>query len=191
MGRWVFPVTAPIASCCLELKLLDADTVTADDLVYAPKVLNLDHMLMLAFNEWLEGKEPLGVNSEIVVFDARPKRAANSVASGFFCCSRRQKSKLDKQKPPKPASLFVDVQILPKDVADRAPVTCGQISEPKGRVEWKTAAADPFKFAKIMLGPRNTRALTTCGVCSGFVIVCIFLLLLAYLFINTFIVPFN
>jgi len=183
--RWVFPVSAPTNFCALELSLEDKDLLSEHDLIYEKKTLPLDHMLMLALDNYQDGR-PLGINSEKVVFDAWPKRDIPPATSSRRCCLRRRAP-----TKPKPATLKVDIQILPKQDADLAPVSEGQISEPSGRLTWNTAVADPVRAFRQMVGPTNWRTGSIC--CCGTVTALIALVLFAilYLIVNTFVKPFQ
>eukprot|EP00929_Paragymnodinium_shiwhaense_P065053 TRINITY_DN32651_c0_g1_i3.p1 TRINITY_DN32651_c0_g1~~TRINITY_DN32651_c0_g1_i3.p1 ORF type:complete len:2361 (+),score=547.08 TRINITY_DN32651_c0_g1_i3:59-7141(+) len=194
--RWVFDAAAPTQSCAVELSLLDADSLVTDDLVYAPKMLCLDHMLRLAFRDWREGKGPLGAVTEQVVFDARApqslkklQKEAEQKRRRCCCCMRKRPPKINSQVPP--ATLLVDVEILPKDVAEKCSVLEGQVTAPRARMSWGMLLTDPCKFLHVILGPRKTRLLTIFSICVGVVLLLILLLLLVDLLMNTVLHPFT
>jgi hypothetical protein len=185
--RWKFPVEAPTQSCTLELSLVDKDVLSANDLIYAKKILPLDHMLMLALDHHANGKPALGVNSEKVIFDAWPKRDVPVEPPSTWWCSWRRRT----PEKPAPATLRVDVQILPKEDADLDHVDEGQISEPHGRLSWNTGLAAPLRVAQTLVGPTHWRNGGRWCCCLGITSLVLLIFVLAFLFINTFVKPFS
>jgi hypothetical protein len=178
--RWIFKVQAPCSVCSLAFSLMDSDSMSDDDPIYDTKEYPLDHMVMLALTSRRDGLPPLGTLKEKVVFDSwteQPRKAEG--ACKRCCCKCCGKKYLHHTK--RYASLFVDITVIPQDDADSNPVEEGQISEPKGRMTWKTAISQPVKFMRVMLGPTMLSRVKCCSI-AFCILACIIILLMALFF---------
>jgi hypothetical protein len=212
--RMVYRVKAPAFYCAIEFGMMDNDKISDPDPIYASKTLNLDHQLMLAFTNALDGREPLGIDSTQIVFDAwptsknkkekdeeeddeppKPKGCCRRCCGWYCyilcccCCCPRRPVPI---KAPKPATMFVDVQVLPQTDADLNPVEQGRIGTelPKGRLTWQIIVQDPVRFVKIVMGPKMYNFMIKTCIISLIVSLVLVFLVLSYLIMNTYLLPF-
>lgn len=168
-----FNCRAPSTECSVEMTLMDADKFGDNDLIYYPKYYSLDHHLWLAYKEHREGRKPLNLLTDTIVFDRWPK-----VEEPMPTCScawwRRLKRKLKADKKMF-ATMKIGISIVPKCEADKEPFEDGQFSMPRDRFSYVTAMENPNATAKMLLGPTRWLKLR---IFVGFWIVVIGLLIL-------------
>lgn len=175
--RWVLDIRMPVTAAVLKFRLCDSDSLTGDDPLYDPKLMPLDHMLMLAYRLEVTGKPPLGTATRRVIFDTW---GAEKKSSKVGCCGR-----LLGNQEPTPAIMTLDIQVLPKSVASSSPVGEGRegphpLPPPGERMEWATAVTEPVRFAKVMLGPVNWSRCS--ALCCCLVVVILLMTALALMF---------
>eukprot|EP00929_Paragymnodinium_shiwhaense_P066234 TRINITY_DN33197_c0_g1_i1.p1 TRINITY_DN33197_c0_g1~~TRINITY_DN33197_c0_g1_i1.p1 ORF type:complete len:2741 (-),score=745.43 TRINITY_DN33197_c0_g1_i1:71-8293(-) len=188
-----FVVKCPTIMADIEFSMFDADRISDADPIYDSEVMAMDQYLTTAYFRQMDGEPTLPTDlSKRIVFASWPskqkhKRLEPMDGNGDkkekakrWCCSRKPKP----MKPPKPAKMTIDVTVLPKEEADKIPFKVGRIGEqdPPGRMNWTTAAANPGKFIKILLGPNNVIIIVKMLVTLIFFIVAITILYVLYLY---------
>merc|ERR1740121_956743 len=186
---WIFNVTAPAMLVSLTLSLMDGDTFTSDDYIYNPVQYPLDHLLMLVYKNFKDGREPITHPArEKVVFDQWPKRHEEDDDSSdeddhprrrscfrrccyyvccCVCCRRARPT------PCKPATLTMDVFALPAAEAKQLPTKEeGCLSPPKGRLTYREGLSNPWSFAVTVVGKKNCKTIAKISCC----LVCIIIL---------------
>lgn len=185
--RFIFPLTGPCTSAQLEFTLFDFDRITSADMVYFPQVYSLDHLALLAYRNWQEGREPMSQLQDEVTFDSWPHKNILGTQGAGRCCSccrrNRTTSKLSSVvKKAFYAKLHISVEIVPKDWAASMPVESGQFAPPKDRLSVQMLATNPMKTLKVMLGPRLFGLFrTTVAVTVLLLAMCLILTVLYYL----------
>eukprot|EP00928_Gymnodinium_smaydae_P062958 TRINITY_DN4667_c0_g2_i1.p1 TRINITY_DN4667_c0_g2~~TRINITY_DN4667_c0_g2_i1.p1 ORF type:complete len:2436 (-),score=509.81 TRINITY_DN4667_c0_g2_i1:272-7579(-) len=204
--NWTFKVTAPTLFCSLELCLYDADTISENDPIYEGKTLNLDHYVMLAFQNLMEGKPALGTDTQYMVYDSWPteKSAEKSIVDQAKETAMNVESELHRRRwwrrccgrsrylpKPKPAVMKIDVQILHIPEADRATWTAKSqcIAEPKGRVNMALIMGSPMRFAEIFFGPRNLSRVKKLVILLIVTFSLLIFLLITYYLMHTYLLP--
>jgi len=188
---WIFNVTAPVMLVSLTLSLMDEDTFTSDDYIYNPVQYPLDHLLMLVYKNFKDGRESITHPArEKVVFDQWPKRHKEDDDSSdedhqpqrrsclrrccyyvccCVCCRRRPWL-----TPCRPATLTMDVFALPAAEAQQLPAKEeGCLSPPKDRLTYMSGVSNPWKFAVTLVGRKNCKTLAKISCC----LVCIITIL--------------
>jgi len=191
----VYEIQAPAQYCTIDFGMFDEDKMSENDPIYEPKELPLDHMLMLAFNNAIEGREPLGIDQTKIVFDSWPKKkkkeshdankkggkpgCCRRVLRCICCCCRGSAT----AKPPKPATMNISVQVIPMEEALLNKVQSGRLGteDPKGRMNWKTAITEPGRFLKAALGPKCVKCIIWVVILLLVFLVCLVILYVSYL----------
>jgi len=149
--RWVFKTPAPVQDATLELIMMDEDRLSAHDQIYHPVVYPLDHLLSVAYENHHEGRRPLGVLHETVVFDSWDDETAVETLFSQYCRCCWRRSGLARRKF---AHMHMDVQLLPMQEAQSDPVEAGNVAAPKNRLSLGSALAEPVRTVKILVGAR-------------------------------------
>jgi hypothetical protein len=184
----VFPVKCPVRSCQITFSLMDRDRVTANDEIYEPKVFSLDHMLMLAYRNFRDGKDTLGTLKQEIMFDRwkgmhdRPRLWKRCLG---HCGLMQKPRKIDEMF----ANLSIEVQILPKEEADIEPQESGVYAEPQGRVTPMYMATNPGIAARVVLGPTCFRRCGCIAIILGILITVFVILILFYYLTQTGFMP--
>ncbi|CAK9066164.1 unnamed protein product [Durusdinium trenchii] len=148
--RFLFNVMAPTVKCGLEFSLMDFDRgVSSADLVYFPQTFSLDHLVDMAYDDWSNNREPVGLVGGNVVFDSWP--STNMVFEGW---QRRCRCIRRAQQKGSAAKMNLTVEILPSELAEAAPVTSGVFAPPKDRLSIQMLATNPLKSIRVVLGPK-------------------------------------
>jgi len=183
--RKSFKVKAPVMSCTMSLMLFDDDIISQDDLIYDSKVVSLDHMLMLAFTHAKEGKDPIGVNKDSIMFDSWPKNKEDmhlrTQLGQAGLSSARIKSK---EKGPDPATMRYDVQVLPELEFNAMGLQDGVVAPQKGRLTWETAMQNPKRFLVALFGPSCVRR-SMCGACLASVVLVLVIITMVMFFLSS------
>jgi hypothetical protein len=175
--QWLFEVAAPVSFCSLNLCLQDADTLSSDDPIYDPKDYPLEHLLMLAWTAKRDAQPTLGTLKEKMIFDSWPGKGSED---GPGCCTKCCCKCCCPQNYKKPeqmhARLYFDITVTPKEDDDGKDIDNAALSEPRGRMDWKTAISDPVRFANTMLGPTILFRCKQGGICFACVVIIVVIL---------------
>ena len=180
---WVFEVAAPMNSFSMELTLMDDDSFTGPDPIYAAKSICMDPFLQEAYRAYLNHNPTPASLPQAVVFDQYPPGHVHPARGCCGCCKARKRQK------PDAATLFLEIEVLAAAEADLHPVTEGRYAEPKGNIDLKSMMYRPGEFIQILLGPKNISKLRICCGCSACTLVALAILAVMYLFIQIFVVP--
>lgn len=171
--RWKFEVKVPCQTCKLTLEMFSVNSISVDDLVYNPKEISMDHFLDLAQDNFLNEKPPLGMKTEIVVFDTWKDLSAlkyvakqNKKSCVLRCLTLLKRLFLPKMIEARPCFMTVELEVLPKVSADVDPHPLEQISPPKGRVSMQEMIEHPKVAVVTLCGPRNIRIVVLCTLAS-------------------------
>lgn len=183
---WTFDIEAPVRECHMTLELLDQDTVTGADQIYAPKVLSLEPLVAASYfaRTWKKA-EPSEVHHQ-VVFDCFPPDHPLRARRWCFCCCKRRGKR--PHVHPEPATLSMAIEVTYRE-SMALPPRIESFAEPKDRVDVRELMLRPQKAFRIILGPKNLRLVKhTCCWCA-FLMVVLITLAVAWLFIHVFVVP--
>eukprot|EP00435_Cladocopium_sp_Y103_P015983 s341_g3.t4 len=183
---WTFDIEAPVRECHITLDLLDQDTVTGADQIYAPKVLSLEPLVAATYfaRTWKKA-EPQEVQHQ-VVFDCFPPDHPLRPRRFCFCCCKRGGKR--PHVHPEPATLSMAIEVVFRE-SMALPPRIESFAEPKDRVDVRELILRPQKAFRIILGPKNLRLVKhTCCWCA-FLMVALITLAVAWLFIHVFVVP--
>lgn len=183
---WTFDIEAPVRECHMTLELLDQDTVTGADQIYAPKVLSLEPLVAASYfaRTWKKA-EPSEVRHQ-VVFDCFPPDHPLRPRRWCFCCCKRRGKR--PHVHPEPATLSMAIEVTYRE-SMALPPRIESFAEPKDRVDVRELMLRPQKAFRIILGPKNLRLVKhTCCWCA-FLMVVLITLAVAWLFIHVFVVP--
>lgn len=194
---WIIDVDAPMKECKLKLELMDWDSVTGADLIYASKTLALEPLVTAAY--WakvLKRPEPGEVDHQ-VVFDCFPPDHPGHHEGCGRCCRRfchclcfccRRNCCRPPPTQPNPATLFTSIEVVFREEA-WTPPSSEHFMEPKGRVDLKELMVRPHKAMRIMLGPRNLKVVSSAATFCAIFMTLLVVLGVTFLFIHIFIVP--
>ncbi|CAE7946191.1 unnamed protein product [Symbiodinium sp. KB8] len=183
--QWAFRVTAPLQYCYIILSLVDEDSLTEADLMYAPKELPLEYLVMYAHEKKSEGEDLPGPVRKQVIFDAESgQRALELEPPPMFhpkcapcercfkrCCDRLRaccRSILRccscfccccirrEKRQVTPAYLNLQVEIVSAEEAALHEIPKDcQVSPPEDRMGTFQAVTNPLGFIYNYLGPTN------------------------------------
>jgi len=176
----IFHIQVPAQEVEMTVRLMDSDSLTGEEDIYAPKTLPLEP-LVAALDEGSEVTSRKVATQ--VIFDSFP--ALHDVpTTGFWCCRRLVKA-------PRPATLHLELQILTASAAQQHEAKEGPYAEPKDRVNLASAMTRPAVFMQIFLGPKNVQKLKLSCCCAMCLLLSVIFLAIFYLLIQVFIVPFS
>jgi len=190
---WIFNVKSPLAMCSIMLELIDVDMI-GEELIYKQEEFALDHDMLSACQSGEVKKRNVrvywntpGVESLTDCSDIFP------CIKWLFCtmpwCARRcHRSGRGQDTVDEPAVLHLELEILPKIMAEANPKGAGRAGPPQGRMGWSMLVEDPLGFLKIALGPwlyKNSARCCCFSLCACLVLVALWMV---YMFKQVFLV---
>ena len=160
----IFELTTPVQYCGLTVTLMDQDTITGPEEIYAPKVVPLE---ILAASAAQGERAPVAYD---VVFDRHPVNHQLDEGRGFWCCKRAPRPK----PPPKHATLHMELQMVTlEEAASQDLPQEGRYATPQDRIDWASAAIHPVEFMKIFLGPKREARIKCYGATCIMTVICL------------------